>query len=221
MWTVLTIGGATATVHFVRLEVAMEEEMSACAPPVRRRFTVEEFQRMGESGVFAPDERVELIDGEIIEMTPVGPRHVGVVAHLTRFFHDLLGQDLLLSVQSPIQVGRSQPVPDVAVLGPREDRYLERLPVPADCRLLVEVGDTSAPVDRNVKRAAYAAAGIPEYWVVDLRTDSVVLHLAPTDGEYADVQEYGRDQVFASPTLGREVRVAEVLGGAPGVGLEG
>ncbi len=191
----------------------MGEEMSACAPPVRRRFTVEEFQRMGESGVFAPDERVELIDGEIIEMTPVGPRHVGVLAHLAHYLHELLGPGLLLSVQSPVQLGRGQPVPDLAVLGPRDDRFLERLPAAEDCRLLVEVADSSALVDRNVKRELYAGSGVPEYWVVDLRSDSVVRHRSPASGDYADVQEYGRDRPFASPALGgREVRVDVLLG---------
>lgn len=193
----------------------MEEEMSASAPSTRRRVTVEEFQRMGEAGVFAPDARVELIDGEIIEMTPVGPWHVGMVVHLTRFLHDRIGREGVLSVQCPIRVGHSQPVPDLVVLGPREDRYFERLPEPPDCRLIVEVADSSALLDRERKRRLYAAAGVPEYWVLDLRSDSLVHHLSPVAGDYAVVREYGRDQGFASPALGgREVRVEVLFGGA-------
>lgn len=190
----------------------MEEEMSACAPPVRRRFTVEEFQRMGESGVFAPDERVELIDGEIIEMTPVGPRHVACVFALDDFFRSVVRPEIRVATQNALQLPSGMPWPDAALLV-RERLDPARVPDADTCILVVEVADTTWMLDRNVKPLMYASAGIPEYWVVDLRTDSVVRHLAPTDGEYGDVQEYGRDQVFASPALGgREVRVAELLG---------
>lgn len=190
----------------------MEEEMSARALPTRKRFTVEEFQRMGEAGVFAPDARVELIDGEIIEMTPVGPRHVQSGFALEDFFRSVVGPEIRVVMQNALQTPSGLPWPDAALLV-RERLVPEKLPGADACILVVEVADSTRQLDRNRKRWSYARAGIPEYWVVDLRSDSVVQHLSPRGAEYADVQEYGCDRVFASPALGgREVRVAELLG---------
>jgi Uma2 family endonuclease len=191
----------------------MEEEMSASALPKRKRFTVEEFQRMGEAGVFAPDERVELIDGEIIEMTPVGPRHVQAVFALDDFFRSVVGPEIRVATQNALRTPAGLPWPDAALLV-RSRLDPARLPGADACILVVEVADATARLDRGRKRRAYAQAGIPEYWVVDLRSDSVVLHLSPAGGDYAEVREFGAAASFVSPALGgREVRVAEVLGG--------
>jgi Uma2 family endonuclease len=190
----------------------MEEEMSASALPKRRRFTVEEFQRMGEAGTFAPDARLELIDGEIIEMTPVGPRHVHSVFALEDFFRSVVGREVRVVMQNALLTPSGLLWPDAALLV-RERLDSATLPDAEACILVVEVADATWLLDRFRKRRSYAAARIPEYWVVDPRSDSVVRHLTPAGGDYADVQEYGRDRVFASPALGgREVRVAELLG---------
>ncbi|HWK88986.1 MAG TPA: Uma2 family endonuclease [Longimicrobium sp.] len=179
------------------------------------RFTVDEFQRMGEAGIFSPDDRVELIEGEIIEMTPVGSRHVACVIRLDNYFRELLGREVVVSIQNPLQLEGSQPLPDVALLHPRADGYADDLPRPADCLLVVEVADTSFLLDRNSKRVAYARAGIPEYWVVDLQANSVVVHRSPRGADYQTVKEHRVGESFVSPVLGgREVAVQQLVGTA-------
>ena len=181
---------------------------------VHHRFTVDEFQKMGEMGIFSPDDRVELIDGEIIEMTPVGSRHISCVMRLNRLFVGMLEGEAMVSPQSPIKTDEAQPVPDLAILRSREDEYEDTVPEPADCLLLIEVADSSVLFDRNVKSGLYARNEVPEYWIVDLTRNLVVVHRAPLTGEYTEVAEYGRDQAFTSPALGgREIRVQDLLGG--------
>ena len=180
-----------------------------------RRFTVEEFQRMGETGILGPEDRVELIEGEIVEMTPVGSRHVWCVMHLDDFFREVIGREFRISVQNPLRVEGSQPQPDVVLLRRRAGQDTDALPDPSDCLLVVEVADSTVLYDRNVKSRTYARAGIPEYWVVDLPRNAVAVHRSPRGSEYADVEEYGHGQSWTSPALGgREVRVEDVLGPA-------
>lgn len=179
--------------------------------PVRRRFTVEEFQRMGEAGIFAPDERVELIGGEIIQMTPIGPRHLATMVALEDCLRPMIGPEVRMLIQMPVQLAASQPQPDVTLLRRNEWRS-GTLPSPSACDLVVEVSDSTVHFDRNRKRLEYAAAGIVEYWVLDLPAQSVVVHLGPASGDYREVAEYRRGTTFHSAALGgREVRVDDIL----------
>jgi Uma2 family endonuclease len=194
------------------IEMENEIEDGIDVEPERRRFTVEEFQRMGEAGIIAPDERVELIDGEVYEMAPVGPRHISAIIQLTRYFIKLLEDEFLVSPQSPVRVGGAEPFPDFALLTPGPD-YRERLPQPEDCVLIVEVSDSSVGFDRHVKSRIYAAVNIPEYWVLDLTRDCVVVHQSPEAGEYRHATEYLRGESFKSPALReREIRVSDLMG---------
>lgn len=139
-----------------------------------RRFTVEEFRRMAEAGVFDPEARVELLDGEVIEMSPIGSRHAGCVNRLTYYFIARLGLRAVVSPQNPIQIGDfSQPQPDVVVLRPRPDFYGDQHALPPDVLLAVEVADTSLRYDLLRKAPLYIAGGLPEVWVVDM-ADCVV-----------------------------------------------
>ena len=191
---------------------AVIDETPPDTEPTRRRFTVDEFQRMGEAGIFAPDERVELIDGEVIEMTPVGPRHISTVIRLTRYFVGVAGDDLLVSVQSPVRVKGTEPMPDFALLHPRGSEYDDRKPQAEDCVLIVEVADSSARFDREEKSRLYAEGGIAEYWVLDLPRTAVVVHAKPAAGRYRTVVEHPRGATFASPALGgREIRTDDLL----------
>ena len=188
--------------------VAVENEVEA--EPVRRRFTVEEFQRMGEAGIFAPDERLELIDGEVIAMTPVGPKHIWSVIHLNEYFTRLLRGEFFVSPQLPVEVGGHQPNPDFAFLRLRSSQ--DAVPQPEDCVLAIEVSDSTVNFDRTTKRRMYAGAGIPEYWVLDLPKNCVVVHRSPRSGEYLQVDEYSPGASFNSPALGgREFRVDDLL----------
>ena len=182
----------------------------------KHRFTVDEFHRMAETGILSPDDRVELIDGEIVEMTPIGSRHAACVAGLDDLFRDLLGRTVTIFVQNPLQLeNEQQPNPDVSVLRRREDRYAGQLPTAADALLVVEVSDSSVLLNRNVKSRRYARAGIAELWVVDLTRSSVLVCREPNAGEYRELAEYQLGQSFVSPALGgREVRVEDVLGPA-------
>jgi Uma2 family endonuclease len=126
--------------------------MQLSSPPVRHRLSASEFERMAQAGILAEDERVELIDGDLIDMTPVGSRNAGAVSRLTRAFSVAVGGDAMVSVQNPIRLDRhSQPQPDLALLRPRADFYADAHPQPADVLLIVEVAEASLDYDRDVK----------------------------------------------------------------------
>jgi Uma2 family endonuclease len=203
----------------VKLAVSREEQMNTSVAveneievePLRRRFTVEEFQRMGEAGIFAPDERLELIDGEVIEMTPAGPRHVMSVFAVDDFLRSRVGPEIQVAVQNILPLPDSKPWPDLALLR-KADFVPDRVPGAEACVLVVEVSDSTVLLDRNAKRRAYARAGIPEYWVVDLTRDALVQHLRPASGDYREILEHPRARRFPSPALGgREVRVDDLV----------
>jgi Uma2 family endonuclease len=138
----------------------------------RRQFTVTEFVRMGEVGIFSEQERVELFEGEIIRMNPVGARHVAVVNQLHDLFYRLLGETAIVSMQTPIVLDEhSQPLPDLVLLRPRTDGYGSAPPRAADVLLLVEVAETTRQYDTVRKPRAYARSGIAEVWVVVLDRD--------------------------------------------------
>jgi Uma2 family endonuclease len=138
----------------------------------RRRFTVHDYHRMAEAGILHEDDRVELIEGEVVEMTPIGGRHASCVAELTWLLSRQIGDELRLCVQNPVRLGEhGEPQPDLAVIRARD--YKGSLPGPEDVMLLIEVADTSLSYDREVKLPLYARAGIAEAWLVDLSEEVV------------------------------------------------
>jgi len=138
--------------------------------PQRHAVSSEEYLRMGEAGVFAPEARLELIEGEIIEMAPIGSPHAGMVNTLVWFFSRAVGDLAVISVQNPLIVGdRSVLQPDLALLKPRADRYSKSHPTAADALLVVEVAETTLSFDLGTKIPLYARSGVPEAWVVDLQ----------------------------------------------------
>ncbi len=181
---------------------------------LRRRFTVEEYHRMGEAGIFAEDDRIELIDGEIIQMIPIGSPHAACVDRLTRLFVLSAGQRASVRVQSPISLGpQSEPQPDLTLLRPRADFYVNAHPGASDVWLVVEVAGTSLPFDRTVKMPLYSRAGVPEVWLVDLAGACVEVHRRPSAGRYEEVQRVTRGERLtcqAFPDL--SVGVDELLG---------
>src|SRR5688572_27763630 len=138
--------------------------------PRRHRLTVADYHRMGEVGILPPDARVELIDGELIDMAPIGSLHAGKVNRLVKLLAQVVGDDAVLVVQNPVELGEyTAPQPDLALARPRADFYERRHPGPKDLRLVIEVADTSERLDRDVKVGLYARHRIPETWLVDLR----------------------------------------------------
>lgn len=182
------------------------------------RFTVDEFEQILEAGVLGDEIRYELLNGEIVEMTPVGSRHIGCVAWVERFLKARLGDSAMFISQSPVRMlGTLRPMPDVTVLRPRADWYTGSLATPEDMLLLVEVADSTVLLDRNEKRRMYAQSAVPEYWVVDIAHNTVVVHRSPAGGDYQDVAEYHPGESWRSPALGNDVVAArEVLGPALG-----
>ena len=164
----------------------------------RRRFTVDEYHRMAEVGIFHPDERVELIEGEIVQMSPIGPRHAGCVINANRLFITRLGDRAMVSPQNPMVIQpRSEPQPDLLLLRPRAMSYSFEHPTPEDVLLAVEVADTTVRFDRLVKARLYARAGIAEFWLF-LTTETLVeVYRAPGADGYTSVTEHGAGQALS------------------------
>lgn len=165
----------------------------------RRPFTVAEYDQMAEAGILREDDRVELIEGEIVAMSPIGHEHAACVRKLTRVLARLLGDRTQISVQNPVKIPDwTQPNPDVALLVPRADYYAAAHPTPRQVQVVIEVADTTLNYDTQVKASLYAAAGIRETWVIDLKARRVLVHTRPHDNGYARVQQYGEDERFTS-----------------------
>ncbi len=158
-------------------------------PPItRHRINAEQFHKMAEVGMFVPGERVELIEGEIINMAPIGSFHCGNVNWLDQVFHQAVAGRLIVAVQNALRLSSDVEVyPDIALLKPRADFYRHLHPGPDDVLLVVEVADSSAAFDRSIKAELYARHGIAEYWIVDIPARSVRFLRAPVDGRYTDI----------------------------------
>jgi Uma2 family endonuclease len=172
-------------------------------PTVRRhRITVEQYHRMGDAGVFEPDARVELIEGEVIDMAPIGMRHWSMVTRLTHTLAPAAGERAFVSVHQALRLSQNnEPEPDIALLKPRADFYVSALPTGRDSLLVIEVADSSLDYDLRTKARLYATHGVPEYWVIDVAANRVHLHRAAQGERYAEVQVLERPGVLALPGI--------------------
>jgi Uma2 family endonuclease len=156
--------------------------------PQKHPISAEEYLRMGEAGVFAPEARLELIEGEIVEVAPIHPPHAGLVRRLSRLFFERAGARAQVSVQAPLVIShRSVPQPDLALLQPRADDYMGSHPQASDVFLVVEVADTTLGFDARVKAPLYARCGIAEAWIVDVNERVVHVFRGPHESGYRDV----------------------------------
>ena len=172
--------------------------------PRRHRLTVSDYYRMAEVGILAPDARVELIDGEIFDMTPPGSLHAATVHRLNAILVRAVADDAMVLVQNPLRLSElSEPQPDLALLKRRDDFYSQNHPGPADALLVIEVADSSLRFDRDTKVSLYAAHEVPETWLVDLRGRRLVRHRAPQQGSYTQVDE---------PDLGKPLEIPSIPG---------
>lgn len=170
------------------------------AAPTPKRFTVAEYERLGKLGFFHEDDRIELLDGEIIEMAAIGGDHATVVRRLTKLVVRQVGDELIVDVQNPIRLNdKSMPQPDLAVI--RDKDYDGVIPSAADALLVMEVSDSSLDYDRNRKLPRYAAASIPESWLFDVAARRVERHTEPRSGRYRQVAVAGPGQELASTVL--------------------
>jgi Uma2 family endonuclease len=180
----------------------------------RHTFTVAEFERMGEAGIFTKDSRLELIEGEIVEMSPIGSRHAACVNFLSRFLNAAVGDKALVSTQNPIRLDEySEPQPDVALLWLRDDFYRRAHPGPSDVLLVIEVADTTVDYDRLVKVPLYAKAGIKEVWLVNLPAEQIEIYAQPINGAYQITKQIKRGEEAQSHNVtGLIVSADTVLG---------
>lgn len=182
----------------------------------RHRFDVEEYHRMAEAGILSEEDRVELIDGEIVEMTPIGARHVNCVNRLNLLLVEFSARRYEVSVQNPLRLDDEREFePDLVLLSGRPGETALSVPAAEDALLVVEVAETSLERDRKVKLPRYARAGIPEVWIVDLGAERVELYSgAGATGSYEIARTYGRGETMLSETVpGLVLDVVEVLGG--------
>lgn len=179
----------------------------------RWTFTVDEVYQMLAAGILTEDDRVELIEGELIKMSPIGERHAACVKKSNALFNRLIGQQAIVSVQDPIYLDHhSEPQPDLALLKPRTDYYAAAKPTPADVLLIIEVADSSIDYDRRIKVPLYARAAIPVVWLVDLNADAIEVYSQPANGAYQALQTARRSDRLTLETLpGLIIMVNDIL----------
>ncbi len=180
----------------------------------RRLFTVQEYHLMGEAGILGEDDRVELIEGEIVQMAAIGTRHATCVRRLIRHFRQLPEESAILDVQNPIQLTeRTEPQPDVVLLQFRLDYYETAHPIASEVLLLVEVSDSTIDFDRDVKVPNYSRAGIQEVWLWDLEINCLEVYRCPTANGYTSMQKFERGEMVAPLAFPEfEVSVDFILG---------
>lgn len=178
-----------------------------------RRFTVADYHRMSETGILQPDERVELLDGEVIPMLPIGPFHSGSVDQLAELFIVLGRQRWNTRVQSSIRLdNHSEPEPDIALLRRSPDFHKGKIPTAADVYLVVEVADSWLLIDQQKKLPLYARAGIPEVWILNVPERVLEVYRTPSSTAYGEVMRAQAGEVVAPAAFpDAQIEVAELL----------
>ena len=178
-----------------------------------RLITVEQYEQMVQAGVFPEDDRIELIEGQMINMSPIGASHSGQVKGLNRLLAKYVTEAALISIQDPIRLPQSEPQADLALLKPKDDFYAGGHPAASDVLLVVEVSDTTADYDLNVKIPLYGRSGIAEAWLIDLASRSIEVYRGPSRAGFREKQTYAPGDELAPLAL-PDVRlgVAEILG---------
>lgn len=179
----------------------------------RRKFTLDQYHQLGEIVFLGEDDRVEFIDGEIVEMSPVGKAHNACIDHNNRNLVQRLGGRAIISVQNSVIILNNEPLPDIAILQPNPTDYADRLATAEDILLLIEVADSSLAYDQEIKMPKYAKAGVQELWIVDLNDDMIWVYCNPSSKGYLNIKAYKRGEAitliaFSDITL----QVNEILG---------
>lgn len=213
---------AENAMNILQHQEILQEAQSIASPmsksfdirPMKYRFSVENYNRLGETNIIHEDERVELIEGEIVTMTPIGDYHAGTVDYLTYVFAKKLGDRAIVRVQNPVHLDRySEPQPDIVLLKPKDSFYRDGHPQPDDIYLIIEVTAGSADYDRDVKVSLYAKNGVREFWIVDLEKRIVETYREPSNGEYRNRKTYNPGDSLASESFPElRMSVSEILG---------
>jgi Uma2 family endonuclease len=177
--------------------------MSVEFVPAKTRISVDRFQKMVAAGVLTERDRIELIDGEMINTAPIGPKHAAITSRLTKFLVLAVGDTAIVSPGGPVNLGDfSEPQPDLLLLRPRDDYYAEKIPEASDVLLLIEISDSTLAFDQNTKRALYARHGVAEYWIIDVEGKRIEVHSQPTlNGSYAQARGFRTTETVSPPGL--------------------
>lgn len=200
------------------LQLPLEPETEhVSAQIMRHKFTVDDYYQMHEVGVLTEADRVELIDGEVCEMSPIDPIHSGTLNRLNYHLNVQLRTRAIVSVQNPVRLNdNNEPLPDLAVLCWRDDFYEQTHPMPADVLIAIEVANTSLAYDRKEKLPRYAAADIPEIWLVNIARQTVEQYTKPINGQYTERLVVNRGQTLTAKTIdGVELTVDQIFGQNP------
>lgn len=195
-------------------EVETLEVDAAEVELARRRFTAAEFLRLVEIGVLAEGDRVELIQGDLIEMSPIYITHISTLNRLVWLLSNALGKQVILSVQNPVQLSEDNlPQPDVAIFRFQEEFYSEQHAKPEDILLIIEVADSSLRYDQRVKSKLYGTAGIADYWIVNLPERQIEVYREPRPNGYRTVTTYAPGETL-SPLAFPDVvlQVEQIMG---------
>jgi Uma2 family endonuclease len=173
----------------------------------KRLFTVEDYHRMVDAGILSEDDRVELIHGEVLAMSPIGPRHSAAVLRATQYLVRSAGDRAIVGVQGSVRLDQyDEPQPDLYLLRPKNDFYASGHAGPSDILLIIEVADSSLRFDQTIKRDLYAETGVPEYWISDIENECVITHTDLREGKYMEVHQFSRGSTL-TPRLLQECRI--------------
>lgn len=179
----------------------------------RRLFSVADYHKMAEAGILKPTDRVELIHGEIVKMSPINSQHAGHVLRINVLLNKLLADIAFVNIQNPVQIDEfSEPEPDIAILKPSVHFYTQHHPQPADVYFLIEVADSSLQYDRETKLPLYAQAGIPEVWIINLKKRCIEIYQIPQDNRYKINNLAYPDDTIELPFPGISVQGSDFLG---------
>lgn len=176
----------------------------------KRLINVDEYYKMAEMGILKPDDRLELINGEIYELSPIGSKHAGIVNKLAGYLNELFKGFAVIGVQNPIKLDyKNEPEPDFSILKYRSDFYTSAHPVPADVLAIIEVSNASIKFDKEVKGPLYAVHSIPEYWIIDLENNTIEVRSNPKEGTYLETQLFFPDDEIC--LMDKKLSVNDVL----------
>lgn len=176
----------------------------------KRLINVDEYYKMAEVGILKPGDRVELIHGEIYEMSPVGSKHASVVKRLARVLNELFSSQAVIGIQDPVRLDlQNEPEPDISILRHRSDDYASKHPEPNDVLAIIEVSDSTINYDREVKKPLYASCGIPVYWIIDVKNGLIEVYLNPDGSTYSEQHIYASGDRI--PLLDKAINAEAIL----------
>ncbi|TRX55957.1 Uma2 family endonuclease [Fulvivirga sp. M361] len=181
--------------------------------PSRRLINVEEYYSMAEAGILTDKDRVELIHGEILEMSPIGSRHASVVMRMNNVLSELIKKDAIVNIQNPIRINDlNEPEPDITLLKYQNDYYADHHPQPKDVRIVIEVSDSTYAYDKEIKLPLYASARLPEYWIINLEKSEIEVYKTPSGNRYKKMEIFYYDDEIRIDFCSRLIKVKSLIG---------